>query len=138
MFNLKNIFNEKSGEKVSKNTSSSFLGDGKAILDAVDDGVLAVDQKGNILAINPAAEQITGWSGSDAAGLVFNSVLKITNNDGAEMQLIAFYELTKTLQLEIYSLKLRAEKSHQSFWRLIRSEDLILEWLWSFVIFRKN
>ena len=85
MFNLKNIFNEKSGEKVSKNTSSSFLGDGKAILDAVDDGVLAVDQKGNILAINPAAEQITGWSGSDAAGLVFNSVLKITNNDGAEM-----------------------------------------------------
>ena len=85
MFNLKNIFNEKSGEKASKNTSSSFLGDGKAILDAVDDGVLAVDQKGNILAINPAAEQITGWSGSDAAGLVFNSVLKITNNDGAEM-----------------------------------------------------
>lgn len=85
MFNLKNIFNEKPGEKVSKNTSSSFLGDGKAILDAVDDGVLAVDQKGNILAINPAAEQITGWSGSDAAGLVFNSVLKITNNDGAEM-----------------------------------------------------
>ena len=85
MFNLKNIFNEKSGEKVSKSTSSSFLGDGKAILDAVDDGVLAVDQKGNILAINPAAEQITGWSGSDAAGLVFNSVLKITNNDGAEM-----------------------------------------------------
>ena len=85
MFNLKNIFNEKSGEKVSKNTSSSFLGDGKAILDAVDDGVLAVDPKGNILAINPAAEQITGWSGSDAAGLVFNSVLKITNNDGAEM-----------------------------------------------------
>ena len=85
MFNLKNIFNEKSGEKVSKNTSSSFLGDGKAILDAVDDGVLAVDQKGNILAINPTAEQITGWSGSDAAGLVFNSVLKITNNDGAEM-----------------------------------------------------
>ena len=85
MFNLKNIFNEKSGEKVSKNTSSSFLGDGKAILDAVDDGVLAVDQKGNILAINPAAEQITGWSGSDVAGLVFNSVLKITNNDGAEM-----------------------------------------------------
>ncbi len=85
MFNLKNIFNEKSGEKISKNTSSSFLGDGKAILDAVDDGVLAVDPKGNILAINPAAEQITGWSGSDAAGLVFNSVLKITNNDGAEM-----------------------------------------------------
>ena len=85
MFNLKNIFNEKPGEKVSKNTSSSFLGDGKAILDAVDDGVLAVDQKGNILAINPAAEQITGWSGSDAAGLIFNSVLKITNNDGAEM-----------------------------------------------------
>ena len=83
MFNLKNIFSENSENK--KNTPSSFLGDGKAILDAVDDGVLAVDQKGNILAINPAAEQITGWNGSDAVGLVFNSVLKITNNEGGEM-----------------------------------------------------
>ena len=85
MFNLKNIFSENSENKNSKNTSSSFLGDGKAILDAVDDGVLAVDSKGNISAINPAAEQITGWNGSDAAGLVFNSVLKITNNEGGEM-----------------------------------------------------
>ena len=85
MFNLKNIFRENSENKNSKNASSSFLGDGKAILDAVDDGVLAVDQKGNILAINPAAEQITGWSGSDAAGLVFNSVLRIANNEGSEM-----------------------------------------------------
>ena len=83
MFNLKNIFSGNSENK--KNTSNSFLGDGKAILDAVDDGVLAVDSKGNILTINPAAEQITGWNGSDAAGLVFNSVLKITNNEGGEM-----------------------------------------------------
>jgi two-component sensor kinase, probably involved in phosphate sensing len=83
MFNLKNIFSENSENK--KNTPSSFLGDGKAILDAVDDGVLAVDSKGNILVINPSAEQITGWNGSDAVGLVFNSVLKITNNEGGEM-----------------------------------------------------
>lgn len=83
MFNLKNIFSENSENK--KNTPSGFLGDGKAILDAVDDGVLVVDSKGNILVINPAAEQITGWNGSDAVGLVFNSVLKITNNEGGEM-----------------------------------------------------
>ena len=85
MFNLKNIFSENSENKNSKNSSRNFLGDGKAILDAVDDGVLAVDSKGNILVINPAAEQITGWNGSDAVGLVFNSVLKITNNEGGEM-----------------------------------------------------
>ena len=84
MFNLKNIFSENSENKNS-NDSSSFLGDGKAILDAVNDGVLAVDSQGNIVAINPAATQITGWSGSDAVGLIFNSVLKISNNDGAEM-----------------------------------------------------
>ena len=84
MFNLKNIFS-KNSENKNSNDSSSFLGDGKAILDAVDDGVLAVDSKGNIVAINPAATQITGWSGSDAVGLIFNSVLKISNNDGAEM-----------------------------------------------------
>ena len=85
MFNLKNIFSENSENKNSKNSSRNFLGDGKAILDAVDDGVLAVDSKGNISTINPAAEQITGWNGSDAVGLVFNSVLKITNNEGGEM-----------------------------------------------------
>ena len=84
MFNLKNIFS-KNSENKNSNDSSSFLGDGKAILDAVDDGVLAVDSQGNIVAINPAATQITGWSGSDAVGLIFNSVLKISNNDGAEM-----------------------------------------------------
>ncbi len=84
MFNLKNIFSENSENKNS-NDSSNFLGDGKAILDAVDDGVLAVDSKGNIVTINPAATQITGWSGSDAVGLIFNSVLKISNNDGTEM-----------------------------------------------------
>ena len=84
MFNLKNIFSENSENKNS-NSSSNFLGDGKAILDAVDDGVLAVDPQGNIVAINPAAAQVTGWSGSDAVGLIFNSVLKISNNDGAEM-----------------------------------------------------
>ena len=85
MFNLKNIFSENSENKNSKNSSRNFLGDGKAILDAVDDGVLAVDSKGNILTINPAAEQITGWNGSDAVGLIFDSVLKITNNEGGEM-----------------------------------------------------
>ena len=84
MFNLKNIFS-KNSENKNSNDSSSFLGDGKAILDAVDDGVLAVDSQGNIVVINPAATQITGWSGSDAVGLIFNSVLKISNNDGAEM-----------------------------------------------------
>lgn len=84
MFNLRNIFSENSENKNS-NSSSNFLGDGKAILDAVDDGVLAVDPQGNIVAINPAAAQVTGWSGSDAVGLIFNSVLKISNNDGAEM-----------------------------------------------------
>ena len=83
MFNLKNIFSENSENKNS-NDSSSFLGDGKAILDAVDDGVLAVDSQGNIVAINPAATQITGWSGSDAVGLIL-ILFEISNNDGAEM-----------------------------------------------------
>lgn len=85
MFNFGKVFSDKSEIKKSNENSNNLLGDGRAVLSAIDDGVLAIDSKGNIKAINPSAEQLTGWTGEDAVGLVFNSILKITNNDGAEM-----------------------------------------------------
>lgn len=50
-----------------------------AVLSAIDDGVIAVDAKGVIELINPAAERIIGWGNTDALGLDYRSVLKLTN-----------------------------------------------------------
>lgn len=51
------------------------------VIKAIDDGVLALDSKGTIELINPAAQRIIGWGNSDAVGLDYKSVLKLTDKD---------------------------------------------------------
>lgn len=40
----------------------------RVTLEAIGDGVLSVDEESRIVFINPAGEQLTGWSARDAAG----------------------------------------------------------------------
>lgn len=53
-----------------------------AIIEAIGDGVMVVSQTGEILVINPAAQQMTGWSSADALHLHIDSVLKLQNDKG--------------------------------------------------------
>ena len=53
-----------------------------AIIEAIGDGVIVVSQTGEILVINPAAQQMTGWSTNDATHLHVDSVLKLQNDKG--------------------------------------------------------
>lgn len=53
-----------------------------AIIEAIGDGVIVVNQVGEILIINPAAQQMTGWSADDALHLHFESVLKLQDGEG--------------------------------------------------------
>lgn len=53
-----------------------------AIIEAIGDGVIVVDQSGKILVINPAAQQMTGWSSEDAHSLHYDSVLKLQTDEG--------------------------------------------------------
>ena len=55
------------------------------IIEAIGDGVIVVKQTGEITAINPAAQKLTGWSANDALRLHFSSVLKIEDLDGVEL-----------------------------------------------------
>lgn len=48
------------------------------VINAIADGVIAIDGKGTIQLINPAAQQIIGWEKQDAMGLDYRSVLKLT------------------------------------------------------------
>jgi len=46
------------------------------VINAINDGVIAVDTQGVIQLINPAATQIIGWGQNDAVGLSYESVIK--------------------------------------------------------------
>lgn len=52
----------------------------EVVINAIADGVVAVDGRGIIQLINPAAQQIIGWQQSDAIGLDYRSVIKLTDN----------------------------------------------------------
>lgn len=57
----------------------------EVVINAIADGVIAVDNQGTIQLINPAAQQITGWGKQDAAKLSYKSVLKLTDNKDQEL-----------------------------------------------------
>ncbi len=51
----------------------------EVLINAIGDGVLAVDARGVIQIINPAAQATLGWSREDAISLNYQSVLKLTD-----------------------------------------------------------
>lgn len=57
-----------------------------ALLDAIEDGVAFIDQKGIIQVFNPGASKITGWPQQEAVGLDYRSVFKLINNKGEAYQ----------------------------------------------------
>lgn len=48
----------------------------RSVLESMADGVLTLDWEKRITSFNPAAEQITGWSASDAIGKTYSEVTK--------------------------------------------------------------
>lgn len=73
-----------SSTNASKSSLASSLHDEKAkseiILNSIDDGVVLIDDTGNIQAFNKGAEDITGWQQKDALGLNYNSVIKLVDD----------------------------------------------------------
>jgi PAS domain S-box-containing protein len=51
----------------------------EVVINAIGDGVLAVDAQGIIQLINPAAQMIMGWGKQDALALSYKSVLQLVN-----------------------------------------------------------
>ncbi len=73
--NVKNLANQLS-EVASKS---------EIVINAIGDGVIAVDSKGVIQLINPAAQEILGWGKQDALMLSYKSILKLTDSNGTEL-----------------------------------------------------
>ncbi len=77
-----------SGDKAYKELAtelSQVAGKAEVVINAIADGVIALDAQGTIQLINPAAQQIIGWGKQDALALDYKSVLKLTDKDGAEL-----------------------------------------------------
>ena len=59
---------------------SQVAGTSEVVINAIDDGVMALDSSGNIKLINPAAQRLTGWGDQDAIGLNYGVVLRLVND----------------------------------------------------------
>lgn len=55
------------------------------VINAIGEGVLAINGQGIIELINPAATQLVGWDKNDAVGLNYKSILQLVDSRGAEL-----------------------------------------------------
>ena len=69
-----------------ENKLSAVESKSDVVINAIDDGVLAISKDGNIELINPSAQQIIGWDQGDALGLNWKSVLKLVTSDGKDIE----------------------------------------------------
>ena len=69
-----------------ENRLSAVESKSDVVINAIDDGVLAISKDGNIELINPSAQQIIGWNQGDALGLNWKSVLKLVTSDGKDVE----------------------------------------------------
>lgn len=87
------IWHEKSSNEEGASTAyhelatelSEVASKSEVVINAIADGVIALDGKGIIQLINPAAQQIIGWGKQDALSLDYKSVLKLVTKDDAEL-----------------------------------------------------
>lgn len=64
---------------------SQVAGKAEVVINAIGDGVVALNNQGVIQLINPAAQQIIGWGKQDALALNYKSVLKLVDKDDNEL-----------------------------------------------------
>ncbi len=78
---------DESSKNVRKLTSelSEVASKSEIVINAIGDGVVAVDSQGVIQLINPAAQEILGWGKQDSLLLNYKSILQMRDPNGAEL-----------------------------------------------------
>lgn len=97
------------------NELSQVAGKSDVVINAIADGVLAINTTGEIELINPAAQHMIGWVRQDALGLDYKSVLKLINSTNkpvaeAEDPIAQALLTNKPAKSEKLSLVTEAEK----------------------------
>lgn len=81
---------EDASEKNVKNLAnqlSEVATKSEIVINAIGDGVIAVDGKGTIQLINPAAQVILGWGKQDALMLNYRSIFKLADEKNNELSI---------------------------------------------------
>jgi PAS domain S-box-containing protein len=58
----------------------------RIVIACIADGVVATDIEGNVIMMNPMAEELTGWSIDEASGHPLGEVVRSTSEDGRSMK----------------------------------------------------
>jgi len=58
----------------------------EVVINAIGDGVIALDNNGIVQLINPAAQILTGWSKSDAITLNYTTIIHLINMEGEPIE----------------------------------------------------
>lgn len=64
---------------------SQVAGKSEVVINAIGEGVLAVDGQGTIQLINPSALRQVGWNKEDALGLNYKSILQLVDSRNSEL-----------------------------------------------------
>ena len=85
------------------------------IINAIDDGVVLIDDQHIIQLFNPGAANILGWSVDDATGLNWNAVFKFVNDKGValtnvEDPIVHLFETKKSVRDSYANLLTKSEK----------------------------
>jgi PAS domain S-box-containing protein len=84
----RNQATEDFGERDARNLASRLsevANKSEIVINAIGDGVIAIDSQGIIELINPAGQEILGWGKQDALMLNYKSVLKMTDVNNHEL-----------------------------------------------------
>jgi len=77
------------GDKAYKDLASELsqvATQSEVVINAIGDGVMAIDGKGTLQLINPAGQELLGWSKQDSVGLSYKSVLQLVDQKGAKLE----------------------------------------------------
>jgi len=81
---------QESGKKTEYNNITTELSEvtdkAEAVINAIGDGVIAIDSQGIIHLINPAAQHLTGWDKQDAINLNYKSILQLVDQKDKPLQ----------------------------------------------------
>lgn len=88
---------------------SQVAGKSEIVITAIGDGVVALDGRGAIELINPAAERLLGWERHDAMSLSYKSVLQMRNTKDHEVDeqndpIAKVLTTNKSLKTDMFSL----------------------------------
>lgn len=76
---------EKTYTRKLANELSAVSNKSEVVINAIADGVVALNAQGTIQLFNPSAEHITGWTQTDALNLDYKSILKLLDKNDKEL-----------------------------------------------------